>query len=192
MEWNIDKQTLLKASDTDDVLESKYFKTVIPGVVYFLEICPNGFNDETRGEVWVFLFLEENNKRIQATWSISNASACFKDHTDWIYELGGLDGYGSKICTCSDLFDPEKKFIEHGKLTLKLDGTLKTLDVIKQNPTVEISSLSELLFIREDKDFVIAVGEDEVKVILIMGFEVVLMFLFLGPQMDTRSSFACF
>ena len=168
MEWIIDEKALRHAAETSRGQESKYFKTLIPDVEYYLQINPNG--DTRRGEVWTFLYFENSTKKIQANWTVSIKSASWEKHLHYIYDFQSTNGYGTKVCSLEDLFNPDKNFFVDGKMKIKLECNLKVLD-LKRKATSEVSTLAELLSEREDKDFVIAVGEDEVKVTVISLFK---------------------
>ena len=163
MEWKIKEQTLKTAADKSTSVESKRYKTSIPGVKYYLDIHPNGNKEEHGGQAWLFLQVTFNGMKIKADWTISIKSASYKQSKTKKYE--NSKGYGSKICSRDELFRPDKKFMIDGKMTIELKGTLKAVD-LKRKSTAEICTLGQMLSERRDMDFVITVGSEVVKVSL--------------------------
>ena len=166
MKWIIDEQ---KLRDADGPLISPVFKTSIPGVSYHFELNPK---QET--SVCLFLCIQTNGLSICADYTYSIGS--FKKSVQW------RDGSGFTMCSRSDFFNPQKNYIVAGKMILKLEGTLKAVS-LKRKATTEVYTLGELLSEREDKDFVVAVGEDEIKVSYLyynMFVSLLLNFHFLG------------
>ena len=168
MEWKISDEKLRNAADKSTSVSSKRYKTSIPGVEYRLVIYPNGHNERNRGQVWIFLFTNLRVNKIMVDWTISIKSASYKKSEKLCY---------SKICNLPDLFNPDKKFIVDGKMTIKLKGTLKAVD-LKRKSTSEICTLGEMLSERKDMDFVITVGSEVVKVSLNFSLSISVTYIF--------------
>ena len=165
MRWIIDVEALRYAADHSTDLQSKRFKTSIPGVKYYLALHPNGNNEERRGQVWMIFVVENSNKKLMAEWTISTAS--YERSLECMFESN--KGIGHKMFSRNDLFNPEKKFIVDGLMTIELHGTLTAVDWI-HSPVIEFRNIGVLLSEREDKDFIVAVGENEVKVTIFFPF----------------------
>ena len=160
MEWKISDEKLRNAANKSTFVSSKRSKTSIPGVEYYLVIHPNGHNEEHRGSAWLFLHVEENGKEVTADWTITTAE--YKRSFEKTFR--SFDKlHKHKVCYRDGLFDPQKKFFADGMMMIKLEGTLETVN-LKRKATTEVSTLGELLSERTDMDFVIAVGNQEVKV----------------------------
>ena len=147
--------------------DSDSIKTSLPGVEYWLNMRP-ALKKQAEVNVGLYLFLKTDDTKINARYSISIGSAFKKELT---YNFGNSYlGWGwDKICSRDDLFNPDKKFIVDGKMMIKLEGTLKALD-LKRKTTSEVSTLGQLLSEHEERKFIIAVAKQQVKVIFIYYF----------------------
>ena len=170
-------------------LKSDFIKTQIPEVEYRLKLCP-AIKKETEVNVGLFLILKTAGRRIHADYTISIGSA-YKNELSTTFENSAAGHGRNKICSRDDLFNPDKKFIVDGKMSIKLRGTL-ALCCAKRKATSEICTLADLLCERKDKDFVIAVGEEEIKVTFVFFIYLRTSLAFLGSQMDSGSSISCF
>uniref|UniRef100_A0AC34FKH7 BTB domain-containing protein n=1 Tax=Panagrolaimus sp. ES5 TaxID=591445 RepID=A0AC34FKH7_9BILA len=97
-----------------------------------------------------------------------NANVCCKTAgyvEKWTHTFG-LNGYGSTLCTFTELFDPEKKFIVNNQLIISFKATLTVSNTDPIVPKLaKHESLGWKLWENEDdKDATIVVNGMEIKV----------------------------
>uniref|UniRef100_A0A914XVI9 Uncharacterized protein n=1 Tax=Panagrolaimus superbus TaxID=310955 RepID=A0A914XVI9_9BILA len=71
VEWRV-PENCLKALKPGEYLYSKTFDACnIPGIKYFIEICPNENIEDRHGQTWIYLHIEnEDELKIDAKCSI--------------------------------------------------------------------------------------------------------------------------
>uniref|UniRef100_A0A914QZM4 BTB domain-containing protein n=1 Tax=Panagrolaimus davidi TaxID=227884 RepID=A0A914QZM4_9BILA len=158
VKWEIPENRLLPLKDlVNGHLESASVSN-IHGFHYRLRIYPNGDNDARRGQTWIYLELDLGKlNKVQANYTFTVKSANYSKHCRSIYEKSG--GWGGVICSAKDFFDPQKKFIADGKLTVKCDGIFEVkaeFDFLKQIQNWDGGVLGDKLWWNNDsKDITI-------------------------------------
>uniref|UniRef100_A0A914PGC5 BTB domain-containing protein n=1 Tax=Panagrolaimus davidi TaxID=227884 RepID=A0A914PGC5_9BILA len=168
IELIISKDKLNEAKNSQSGLYSKWFKASnIPGVKYSIGIHPNSPFEDEEGETWIYfqIFSSENKLNIDAFFNMTIESANYVLKKHFIPEEDNF--IGEKLCTTEELFDPEKRFIVDGKMTIYMDGIL-TIEKEEENEkllqfddTVD-SKLGLDLWKQENKDFTISADGKEV------------------------------
>uniref|UniRef100_A0A914QFW1 BTB domain-containing protein n=1 Tax=Panagrolaimus davidi TaxID=227884 RepID=A0A914QFW1_9BILA len=137
LEWIIAEERLKSINDftINECLESDEFTAFNnSGIKYFLQIYPNGDEEQDRGKTYIYFNLEfESQKKIQAEYKLSINSANWNCQLNYLFEKS--EGYGTWCCTTDELFDSKKNFITDGKLTIKVEGILR---IEKFNPEFEM------------------------------------------------------
>uniref|UniRef100_A0A914QM55 BTB/POZ domain-containing protein n=1 Tax=Panagrolaimus davidi TaxID=227884 RepID=A0A914QM55_9BILA len=133
LEWTISLERLkaLKDSTKTKYLESEKY-TAFHGsdVKYCLQLYPNGNTDACRGQVMIFLHMElENEKNVEADYKYSIANWSHKSYH--LFEQSC--GIGTSCCIFNELLNPKNKFIVDGKITVKVEGTLRTENTNYEN-----------------------------------------------------------
>uniref|UniRef100_A0AC34G0J9 BTB domain-containing protein n=1 Tax=Panagrolaimus sp. ES5 TaxID=591445 RepID=A0AC34G0J9_9BILA len=128
-EWIISEYGLMAIqslmSNNNGRLKSKEFTAIFSsGAKYYLTIYPNGNTEGNRGKTWILLNFElGNEKNVEAEWTFSINTANWSCKIN--YTFNGEDKeYGTTFCSVDELFDPNKKFIVDGNLTVKVEGIL--------------------------------------------------------------------
>uniref|UniRef100_A0A914YFE0 BTB domain-containing protein n=1 Tax=Panagrolaimus superbus TaxID=310955 RepID=A0A914YFE0_9BILA len=125
-EWKFQKADLMALKESENgFLKGKYFYAFnILGLQYYIKICPNGDNEESRKVTWIFLNLNGSNERkIAAEFTQSVESADYSESVNYVYEKIG--GYGSTCCKTAEFFDSKNKYFVNGEITIKVKGTFK-------------------------------------------------------------------
>lgn len=149
---------------------SKRFNVLnIPEIQCYFEIYPNGDDEDSRGQVWIFLYVESGDElkvKIDGKFCVESAGYISEEN----YDYDEFNGWGFQICETAELFDPSKKFIVDGEFVFKCEGTLS---VEKEKPvtgnliTFGAGYVANMLFwMNEDKNFIIRVGHKCIKVSL--------------------------
>uniref|UniRef100_A0AC34F579 Uncharacterized protein n=1 Tax=Panagrolaimus sp. ES5 TaxID=591445 RepID=A0AC34F579_9BILA len=126
---------VLKESENRRVDGKCFYAFNIPGLQYYIEIFPNGHDDEFRGQTWIFLHVNGSNERkITAEVSLSIESADCLESFNYVYDE--CDGYGYTCCKTVDFFDSNNNFFVNGEVTIKAEGIFK----------VERPSTSKILY----------------------------------------------
>ena len=156
----------MKESNNGRFCSKRLIASNISGVQYYLTIYPNGDCEDRRGKVWIFLYVSlENESKVKVDSKFCIESAGWTDKLSEQYLLS--KGRGFSPCGIADLFDPAKKFIVNGKLIIECDGYLS---VEKPRPkdgnTLDAGHIGRKLWMNDDKDFTIHVGNESIKVSL--------------------------
>uniref|UniRef100_A0AC35GLD7 BTB domain-containing protein n=1 Tax=Panagrolaimus sp. PS1159 TaxID=55785 RepID=A0AC35GLD7_9BILA len=168
LEYTVSKDRLntLKNSTNNEFLKSNKF-AAFPGsgTEYFLQIFPNGHNDEKRGKTWVFLWVKlGNEKKVKAEYKLSIKSANWSSKLDFVFDK--FAGWGAACCTTDELFDSSKNFIADGKLIVKVKGIFKienpeaTRKILKPKRKLHLQDLWKSGF----EDFTIVADGKELQV----------------------------
>ena len=154
----------MKFSNDEFLWSKKIYASNIPGVQYYLRIYPNGSDEESLGEVCIFLFVDIGNEsKVKADGKFCIDSANCADELD--YEYLKTEIYGFSPCKTADFFDSKQKFIVDGKLIVTFEGILSVEKPRTENEiNLGTGNLGSLFWMKENKDFTIHVGENAVKV----------------------------
>jgi hypothetical protein len=169
LEWAIAEERLKTLRNSNNgCLESEKFTAIHSSdVKYFLKIYPNGYN-ENRGKTYICLRLELGiEKKIEANYSFLIKAG------NWsckLYRAKKFEEY-YYCCTVDELFDSSRKFIDDGKLVVKVEGTLKIENVCSKltrkilQPKRKTTAL-KLCDLWDDgfEDFTIVADGEEIKV----------------------------
>uniref|UniRef100_A0A914QZF0 BTB domain-containing protein n=1 Tax=Panagrolaimus davidi TaxID=227884 RepID=A0A914QZF0_9BILA len=137
----------------------------ISGVDYCIGIHPS--DPDKEGETWIYFQIWKSNesKDIDAVFRMTIKSANYVLRKHHIFEEEGF--IREKLCTTEELFDPEKRFIVDGKMTINMDGIL-TIEKEEENEKLLQfddnfgSKLCLALWKQENKDFSIAADGKEI------------------------------
>uniref|UniRef100_A0AC34EZD3 BTB domain-containing protein n=1 Tax=Panagrolaimus sp. ES5 TaxID=591445 RepID=A0AC34EZD3_9BILA len=136
----------------------------IPSVNYYMYLEYNDDTDEPMFDFFTITlsFSFHESKKFRAKLGFYVKSASFVDENDCDVILTEDDGYcywEKAIFSLTDVLNPEKKFIENGMLTLHMKGILfvEPSDVGLENKL----TLGQILWERNDHDFIIFVGKDD-------------------------------
>uniref|UniRef100_A0A914QQ88 BTB domain-containing protein n=1 Tax=Panagrolaimus davidi TaxID=227884 RepID=A0A914QQ88_9BILA len=171
VELIISEDKLNEEKNSGNGLFSEWFDASnIPGVRYrigiffFLGDAMIGPNSLETGKTWFFYF-ELNKRNIDAVFNmtIKSANYVLKKHLI----PGKKDIIEEKLCTTEELFDPEKRFIVDGKMTVYMDGILSIEkeaenEILLQFDDTFDSKLGLALWEQENKDFIISAGGKEI------------------------------
>uniref|UniRef100_A0AC34FKG0 BTB domain-containing protein n=1 Tax=Panagrolaimus sp. ES5 TaxID=591445 RepID=A0AC34FKG0_9BILA len=173
IKWTIPEARLKAMKDNKGLYSKRFNASNLPGVEYYIGIYTYGDDSEKRrGQTWIFFYLNFTGEtKIKAHFNIriQSANFLFKD----IYLFQKSVGWGGKCCETVELFDPEKRFIIDGELTIQMEGILMTENEEPIKTLICNSSGDSLclaLWEQENKDFVITVGKKEIaahKVVLV-------------------------
>uniref|UniRef100_A0AC35GES5 FHA domain-containing protein n=1 Tax=Panagrolaimus sp. PS1159 TaxID=55785 RepID=A0AC35GES5_9BILA len=169
IELIISKDELIQEKGSGNRLFSKWCDASnIPGVQYRIGICPDCLDDN--GETWIDFDImkktESKNKfNIDAVFNITIKSANYVSKKHLIFEKE--DFIGVKLCTTEELFDPEKRFIVDGKMTINMDGILSIEKEAENEKLLQFddsvdSKLCLALWKQENKDFTISADGKEI------------------------------
>uniref|UniRef100_A0A914PGB2 Uncharacterized protein n=1 Tax=Panagrolaimus davidi TaxID=227884 RepID=A0A914PGB2_9BILA len=128
IEFVIPEDKLNEAKNSRNGLFSEWFDASnIPGVEYCIGIYPN--NPEHEGETWIHFAISssEDKLNIDAVFNmtIKSANYVFKKHHIFEEE----DCVEEKLCTTEELFDPAKRFIVDGEMTIYMEGIFFYLSI---------------------------------------------------------------
>uniref|UniRef100_A0AC35F4T4 BTB domain-containing protein n=1 Tax=Panagrolaimus sp. PS1159 TaxID=55785 RepID=A0AC35F4T4_9BILA len=131
------------------------------GVKYSIGIHPNDPYHE--GETWINFCLNKLNIDAVFNVTIESANYVLKKHLTF-----GTDNVkGEKLCTTEELFDPEKRFIVDGKMTINMEGILMIEKEAENEKLLECDenpdrNLCLALWKQENKDFTISADGKEI------------------------------
>jgi speckle-type POZ protein len=133
----------------------------IPGVEYCIGIHPT--DPGVEGETWIYFQLNKLN--IDAVFNMTIKSANYVSKKHLIFQKN--DVFGERLCTTEELFDPEKRFIVDGKMTINMDGILtiekesENEKLLQYDDSVD-SKLGLALWKQENKDLTISADGKEI------------------------------
>uniref|UniRef100_A0AC34FA48 BTB domain-containing protein n=1 Tax=Panagrolaimus sp. ES5 TaxID=591445 RepID=A0AC34FA48_9BILA len=165
MQWKIkEKDLLAKIGENNRFIRSKRIKVAtFNDVKYYLSFCPNKIENGQPPKTTVCLNIELiKEKKIEAAFDFSIDSANRNYNSQCVFEKS--IGYGPWCCSTDDLFDPKKRYIVDGFLTINFQGVLS---IEKNEPTVlncKNGVASKIAQKKNDKDFIIVVGDKEINV----------------------------
>uniref|UniRef100_A0AC34FNX5 BTB domain-containing protein n=1 Tax=Panagrolaimus sp. ES5 TaxID=591445 RepID=A0AC34FNX5_9BILA len=144
MQWKIKEDVLLpkKGIKNGRLFSKRRNVPSLSGVKYYLDIFPNEINDGAQPKTW----------KIEAACDFSVDSANYKRGYQYIFEES--EGYGLPLCSTDDLFDPTKRYIVDGFLTINFNGIL----------LAETDEKIETNFKKKAEDFTIVIVDKEIKV----------------------------
>lgn len=117
---------------------------------------------EAEVNVGLFLHVNIDGTKINANYTLSIGSS-FNRKFEYTFDKLNSSWGRAKICSRDDFFDPDNEFLVDGKVKIELEGIFKAVD-LKRKATTEVCTLGEMLFEREDKDYIIAVDDEEIMV----------------------------
>uniref|UniRef100_A0A914PMW0 BTB domain-containing protein n=1 Tax=Panagrolaimus davidi TaxID=227884 RepID=A0A914PMW0_9BILA len=166
MEWKIKEYDLkveMEESDNGHVFSETVVVSTFPEVSYYLSFIPKRIKDE-KSMTKVSLHVEsENEEKIETVYDFCIDSVNYRDGCREIFEPETV-GCGFVVCSTADLFDPSKKFMVDGVLTINLNGILMVerdqLFTLKVFKTFALKSALK----RYDKNFMIVVGNKNIQV----------------------------
>uniref|UniRef100_A0A914PYZ1 BTB domain-containing protein n=1 Tax=Panagrolaimus davidi TaxID=227884 RepID=A0A914PYZ1_9BILA len=167
-EWKIKeavlKEIVNKGSNDGYLCSGKINVPLCFDFSYCLEICPNKIReDENKTETVLFLLLEMGDeKKIEAIFDVSIVSAQFNRCFKYVFEESY--GWGGRLCLTADLFNPSKKYFVDGILTVNFNGVLIAEESRISMLKCKNDFVPEFAITDEDKDFLIIIGDKEIKV----------------------------
>uniref|UniRef100_A0A914QW19 BTB domain-containing protein n=1 Tax=Panagrolaimus davidi TaxID=227884 RepID=A0A914QW19_9BILA len=164
IELIIPEDKLNEEKNSGNGLFSKWFDASnIPGVEYRIGIYPT--DPEHEGETWIYfeILSLKNKLNIDTVFNITIKSANYvlKKHLTSNFFIG------EKLCTTEELFDPAKRFIVDGEMTIYMDGILMIEkeaenEILMQFDDTVDSKLCLDLWKQENKDFTISADGKEI------------------------------
>uniref|UniRef100_A0AC34FWE8 BTB domain-containing protein n=1 Tax=Panagrolaimus sp. ES5 TaxID=591445 RepID=A0AC34FWE8_9BILA len=149
-------------------IECKEIKGV-SNAEYYMELV---YNDESKKEddpesdlftaYLSFAIYDSKILRGKFGFYIKSAEFLIKNDSDFLF-FGEDDALWEKtVFSLTDVLNPEKRFIQDGKLTLHIKGIvfIEPSDIEK---TKSVTSLAQYLWERDDRDFVISVVKNPVR-----------------------------
>ena len=170
----------LKESKNGRLLSKSFFASNIPGIQYDLRIYPNGYDEVTRGEVYICLFVNlEKEPKVKADAKFCIKSAGWTE--EFNHEYHDFVFKDVSLCKTADLFDSSKHFIVGGKLIVKCVGYLSVeKPKLDNGNTWDAGHVGRKLWMDNYKDFTIRVGNESIEVSLYIFLSKGLM-KFSGP-----------
>uniref|UniRef100_A0A914Q2G3 MATH domain-containing protein n=1 Tax=Panagrolaimus davidi TaxID=227884 RepID=A0A914Q2G3_9BILA len=170
VKWEIPENRLLPLKDSVNGNLASNFVSNIHGFQYYLRIYPNEKRTNADGRITsIYLNLDLGKlKKVEAKYTFTVKSANYSRFHRWIYETS--EGRGGEFCSTKDFFDPQKKFIVDGKMTVKCDGifeveTEDTTSVVSEQQKWDGGALGDKLWGNNDsKDITIVADGKEIKV----------------------------
>uniref|UniRef100_A0A914Q1I6 MATH domain-containing protein n=1 Tax=Panagrolaimus davidi TaxID=227884 RepID=A0A914Q1I6_9BILA len=171
MQWKVKEADLKSKKESSGCLYSKRINVAsFSGVKYYLAIRPKFIIDENESRTQLCLHLSmEKKKKIEAVYDFSIDSANFNCGSQYVYDKS--KGHGLRLYSTEDIFDPSKKYIVDGYLTINLNGILiaeknQLFTSISENdiePKFNLKILAAKSVI-DAKDFKILIDENEIPV----------------------------
>uniref|UniRef100_A0A914QS82 BTB domain-containing protein n=1 Tax=Panagrolaimus davidi TaxID=227884 RepID=A0A914QS82_9BILA len=174
MQWKIKEENLRKSIKKESNSASLCSKSMnapsFSDVKYYLSICPNEINDKNQSETFLYLFVQTGKeKEIGIVFDFSIDSANFNCDLQYVFEKN--EGWGPRLCSMKDLFDPTKKYIVDGYLTINLNGIMmaEKNQLFESNSKNNIQPKFNLKILAsksviDAKDFKILIEEKEARV----------------------------
>uniref|UniRef100_A0AC35FXC7 MATH domain-containing protein n=1 Tax=Panagrolaimus sp. PS1159 TaxID=55785 RepID=A0AC35FXC7_9BILA len=166
MEWKI-KEYDLKCAMEESNKKYLYGESVtiasLSGAKYYLSIRPNYINGGKKSETVLYFYVElENETKIKAVVDFSIVSANYiRGFQHYIVKS---KGYGIRLCSTADLFNPSKGFLVNGVLTVNLNGILIVEKCLYFSLHCKNNFISTSALKPNDNDFAIIVGNKEIHV----------------------------
>uniref|UniRef100_A0A914YFY8 Galectin n=1 Tax=Panagrolaimus superbus TaxID=310955 RepID=A0A914YFY8_9BILA len=160
MEWIINKDNLNVASPFMQIPN-------LPEITYSLSLNPNAGKKEDQA-ILCFHLKSDKNADIIVNAVISCKSAVFEHEWIYTFKKGETNTYNARICFSDELLDSDSEFFINNQMIIELKGTLKVEIVTEvESKITKYESLGLILWKSEgDKDVVIVVGDNELKVCL--------------------------
>jgi hypothetical protein len=162
MQGKIKEEDLKSKKESSGRLQSKRINVAsFSGVKYYLSFYPKLINVENESETCLYLHLSmEKEKKIEAVYDFSIDSTDYNFDCQYIFEKS--DGWGCFLCSTEDLFDPTKRYIVNGVLTVNLNGIL----MVEKDKIISLNCKNGLASTakRNGKDFLIVIGDKKLKV----------------------------
>uniref|UniRef100_A0A914PQB7 BTB domain-containing protein n=1 Tax=Panagrolaimus davidi TaxID=227884 RepID=A0A914PQB7_9BILA len=166
MEWKIkeyDLKVKMEESDNGDLFSETVVVSTFPEVSYYLSFTPNRIKDANESMAEVYLHVEfEKEEKIEAVYDFCIDSVNYRDGCKGIFEPETC--CGNRICSTANLFDPSKKFMVDGVLTIDFNGILMVErdQYLNLNCKNDIATKSALK--GKKKDFPIIIGNKKIRV----------------------------
>uniref|UniRef100_A0A914QZI3 BTB domain-containing protein n=1 Tax=Panagrolaimus davidi TaxID=227884 RepID=A0A914QZI3_9BILA len=135
------------------------------GVEYCIGIYPT--DPEREEETWIYFRIssweDKLNTDVVFNMTIKSANYVLKKH--FVFKEAGF--IREKLCTTEELFDPEKRFIFDGEMTINMDGVLTIQKEAENEKLLQFdnnidSKLCLALWEQENKDFTISADGKEI------------------------------
>uniref|UniRef100_A0A914RA52 Uncharacterized protein n=1 Tax=Panagrolaimus davidi TaxID=227884 RepID=A0A914RA52_9BILA len=166
-QWKIKEEDLKeivnKGSNGGHLCSDKISVSTFSHVSYYLSIYPNKIREsENEAKTWLYLVVEMGDEtKIKAVFDFSIDSASFYRSNQSFWKK--LKEYMTYLCSTENLFNPSKKYFVDGILTINFNGVLMAEETRTSILKCKNDMTPNVAITDEDKDFLIIVGDKEIK-----------------------------